>query len=104
MNQHNPLVYGEAVDDLLPPLLRFVDASRVTSDGSWESSVKMDLAEAAPLRRALLRAEAQLMMEDADAIGTAAEDDRTHDQRGADALMLIAAAMEASATHSGGRG
>ena len=40
--------------------------------------------------RALMRIEAEFFLEDAELLGTAADKQRTHEQRGADALLELA--------------
>ena len=72
MNQPRPLVYGEHVEDLLPGLVRFREGLHRTPDGSYVVWATLSNGDAAPLRRALLRAEAELMKEDGGAIGTSA--------------------------------
>ena len=94
MNGHE-LIYGEQARDLLPALMKLKDWMRITRDGSYVFTVRMDLAEAAPLRRALMRVEAELLCEDADQIGEAGEVERTYDQRRADALVRLVTAIPA---------
>ena len=43
-----------------------------------------------PLIRALMRVEAELLLEDADRYGHADAEDRTHEQRACDALVALA--------------
>ena len=93
MKIHDETMYGEHLGDLLPGLKAFCDAASMGDDGSWRSSVTLDRAVGNPLVRALMRVEAELLVEDADAIGTDSEDRRTSEQRGADALVRLAEAI-----------
>jgi hypothetical protein len=86
MDQQRPLVYGERTEDLLPGLLRVREALRPTPDGGFAFWTTLTDVEAAPLRRALLRAEAQLTT----------EPERTSGQRSTDALTCVIRAIEAS--------
>jgi hypothetical protein len=91
------LVYGERVADLLPALLKFELDTEADEDGMCTGSWRLDPCEAAPFLRALMRAEADLLRQDADAVGTPDQNDRTQEQRAADALVgVIRAACDAS--------
>ena len=83
------VVYGERIADLLPALLKFRESVEVGPDGMYLFSVTLDRDEASPLRRALMRVEAELLKEDADTIGTQDQVDRSHTQRAADALLRL---------------
>jgi Domain of unknown function (DUF222) len=87
------VVYGERVKDLLPGLLKFRDAATFDDDGMWTSSITLDPTEGAPVQRALMRVEAELLREDADAIGSGEEEHRTYEQRAADALLRLVQAI-----------
>jgi hypothetical protein len=81
-------VAEEPVDDLVQALGQF--RSRERSDGMVNFDIKLDFEEAAPLRRALMRIEADLLLEDADLIGEQhPTEERTDEQRRADALMEL---------------
>jgi hypothetical protein len=86
-------IYGERVIDLLPALVALKDGMTLDRSGRYRISARLDSAVAAPLRRALARAEAELLLEDADRIGTSEEADRTPQQRAADALVRLVTAL-----------
>lgn len=86
--QRSQLVCGEPSDAVARALLRF--KWRKSRDGMVHLEGEMDADTAAPLTAALMRAEAELLREDADLISTTAQPDpRTPAQRRADALMLV---------------
>jgi hypothetical protein len=87
------VVYGEPVADLLPALMILKDGMTRDRSGGYRISARFEADAAVPLRRALARAEAELMLEDADRIGTSEETDRTHEQRTADALVRLVTAL-----------
>jgi hypothetical protein len=58
-------------------------------DGIVECDFELEPRIGHPFRRALMRVEAELLLHDAERIGVAAEDDRTDDQRRADALVAL---------------
>lgn len=90
MNQNwKSTVYGERVKDLLPALLTIQDAMTVDADGICRASFTLTQHDGAPLQRALMRVEAELLMEDADSVGSQPFEDRTHGQRAADALIQL---------------
>jgi hypothetical protein len=62
---------------------------RLDGDGMYRSSFTLDPKDGVPLRRALMRVEAELLMEDADSIGGQEFEDRTPEQRAADALLRL---------------
>jgi hypothetical protein len=87
-------VYGEAIEDLLPALIALADAMHVDAeDGMLHSSATLGPKEGLPLQKALMRAEAALMLEDADEIGSVRYEDRSHEQRAYDALMRVIEAV-----------
>jgi|tagenome__1003787_1003787.scaffolds.fasta_scaffold20181114_2 hypothetical protein len=86
MDQQRQRVYGELVEDLLPGLVRVRDGMQPAPDGGFVFWTTLTDVEAAPLRRALLRAEAQL----------ATEADRTAGQRSAEALRRVVTALSAT--------
>jgi hypothetical protein len=86
-------VYGEEVGDLLPGLIAFHRASSFDADGMLRSSITLEPAFGEPLKRALMRAEAELLLEDADEIGYASASPRTVDQRTADAFVRLVVAV-----------
>jgi hypothetical protein len=86
-------VYGEHVADLLPGLFAFRDAMHLGEDGMYHSSVCLEPSVGNPLARAMMRAEAELLREDADRVGTPEDDRRTQPQRAADAFIRLAHAV-----------
>src|SRR5579863_8633507 len=62
----NELVYGESVEALTPGILTIGDNLKPAKDGSVHCSVRLEPERGNPLRRALLRVEAELLREDAD--------------------------------------
>ena len=89
----NELIYGETVEALVPGLLTIVDNMNLSKDGSCHFSVRLEPERAKPLRRALMRVEAELLSEDADAVGTPRESQRSYEQRAADGLVRLAEAL-----------
>ena len=89
MEHMQDLVYGERVQDLLPALFAFRDAMALGGDGMYHSAVTLEPEQGAPLERALLRAEAELMQKDADAIRPHGEPKRSYEQRAADAFVRL---------------
>src|SRR5688500_4501719 len=103
MDTRTTVVYGERIAELLPALRAFRDGMTKVADGRYRVSVVLDRAEGDPLRRALMRAEAELLREEADAVGSDCEHDRTPPQRTADAFIRLAEAIAAQsrrATHA----
>jgi hypothetical protein len=90
MSLRDETVYGERVRDLLPGLLAFRDAAVYDDRGGFQSAVTLEPEVAQPLFRAMMRVEAELLLEDADNLGSDAHEDRTHEQRAADALVRLA--------------
>ena len=85
--------YGEPIADLMPGLMAFCDGASIDEDGMFQSSVRLEPAVGRPLIRALMRAEAELLLEDADALGTGVETARTPEQRAADAFERLVQAV-----------
>jgi len=96
----NELIYGESVEALTPGLLTIGDNMKPAKDGSVHFSVRLEPEGGDPLRRALLRVEAELLREDADAVGTPHESQRSYEERAADALVRL---VEAWGVYSSGR-
>ena len=88
MDAEQETVYGERVGDLLPGLFAFKDAMSIDDDGMYRSSVTLQPAIGAPLSRALMRAEAELLQDAAD-VGTSKAIHRTYEQRAADAFVRL---------------
>src|SRR3954453_12849758 len=93
MIKKDELVYGERIGDLLPALLAVRDAMTIDDDGRARWSVELEPDVCGPLRRALMRCEAELLRNDADAVGPADETDRTYEQRAADAFVHLVVAI-----------
>jgi hypothetical protein len=87
------IIYGESVEALMPGLLTIADNMKLTKDGWFNFSVRLEPERANPLRRALMRVEAELLSEDADAIGTPHESQRSYEERAARALVRLAEAL-----------
>ena len=66
MNDQRPLIYGESISDLMPALIKVHDSMDRTSDGRYRFSFSLPSQEAAPLARAVKRAEAEILLEEAD--------------------------------------
>lgn len=100
MNTELPkTVYSELVSDLLPGLLAIVRAMKPDGHGGYRGTFTLGPDEWTPVRRALMRVEADLLREEADSIGLPGSEnpERTHDQRAADALVRLAQAVGGSA-------
>jgi hypothetical protein len=82
------LIAGEPIEDLAGALLQF-DVTR-HGDGGLHLKAHMESTIGAPLIRALLRIEAELLLEEADAVtADGPNEDRTEEQRRADALLVL---------------
>jgi hypothetical protein len=86
------IIYGESVEALMPGLLTIADNMNLTKD-ACHFSVRLEPDRANPLRRALMRVEAELLSEDADAVGTPQESQRSYEERAADAFVRLAEAL-----------
>ena len=80
------LAYGEPADEIVRVLARCQRC--VTDSGMHEIELEMPPTEAGPVVRAMMRAKAELLIEDADSFD-AFEERRTPEQRGADAFMAV---------------
>jgi hypothetical protein len=75
----------------MPGLLTMADNMNLTKDGSRSHfSVRLEPERANPLCRALMRVEAELLSEDADAVGTPHESHGSYEERAADGLVRLA--------------
>ena|SRR5688500_7248001 len=94
----NAVVYGERIGDLMPALLAAKESMKLEADGMYSGYFELEPEIWAPFRRALLRAEAELMCHDADQLGPPDYESRTDEQRMADAFfrLAVAAGEEAS--------
>jgi hypothetical protein len=88
-----PTVYGERIADLLPGLSTIRNAMTVDTYAVYDASFLLKSKEEAPLKRALMRAEAELLLEPADSVGWGRFQSRTQGQRAADALVRLAEAL-----------
>lgn len=97
-------VAGERVDTLFQALRQI--KWKNTRDGMPSGSARLEPRLAQPFFRALMRVQAELLLQDADRLGRENWEDRTHEQRAADALVALALrvveALEQSRTRPGG--
>jgi len=91
--RHESSIYGEPIEDLLPGLLAIQDAMTLGADGMYRGSFALGPKVGAPLQRALMRVEAELLGEDADLVGCQNFQNRTPGQRAADALVRLVQAV-----------
>ncbi len=88
-NDEGPFVAGEHATSLLHALLQA--KIKPEPDGMWLFDLRLQPPQAAPLFRALMRVEAELLVQDADSISDAhLEPPRTDDQRRVDAFVALA--------------
>lgn len=80
-------VYGEPIDDLAQALVQCETGEE--PDGLIRFSLELEPDEFAPLLRALMRAEADLLREDAERLRPPFGEERTEGQRRADALVEL---------------
>ena len=81
------LVAGEPAETLLEVLQQIGFRKRSNSMTRLDACLEPRLGD--PLYRALLRVQAKLLLQDADAFGKLHADIRTHEQRAADALGAL---------------
>lgn len=94
MGTVNDFVYGERLGDLLPVLRAISPRAHIDAEGMWVFDGEFKPHVATPFLRAMMRAEAELLLEDADALQPGRyEEQRTGDQRAADALVRLAEAV-----------
>jgi hypothetical protein len=89
-------IYSEAIEDQLPGLLAIAGAMQVDGEGMCRAAVTLAPEEGLPLQKAMMRAEADLMLEDADRIGSAQYEGRSYEQRVHDAFMRLVQAIGAN--------
>ena len=82
------LLAGEPLDVLIEALQQV--ELRPTRSGMSSMSMRLPPRLATPFRRALMRVEAELLLDDADRLATEDHEDRTHEQRLADAFVALA--------------
>jgi hypothetical protein len=86
-------IYGERIEDLLPGLRTIRDATTIGPDGMHRATFTLTSEDGAPLKRALMRVEAELLRDDADAVGCRRFQVRTEGQRAADAFVRLVQAV-----------
>ena len=91
-------VAGERVDTLIQALLQI--KCKKASNGMTSVSGRLEPGLADPFFRALMRVQAELMLQDADRVGTENWEDRTHEQRAADAFVALALRVAEAVEHS----
>lgn len=82
------LIAGEPVDVLIEALQQV--ELQPTRNGMSSMSMRLAPRLAAPFLRALMRVEAELLLDDADRLATEDQEDRSHEQRAADAFVALA--------------
>lgn len=97
MNTDNcHLVYGEQPADVFPGLQIVMDSMELGDDGMCHYAARFEPKVGNPLFRALMRAEAELLCEDAESIGSPEYVSRTSEQRASDALARLVFAVTRS--------
>ena len=92
MDRPQPTVAGESVDDLVA-VLSGIEVGEVV-DGLVDLNLRLTDDETVILRRALMRLEAELLLDDADLLtAESLEGMRTPPQRQHDAFMVLVARM-----------
>ncbi|WP_421118536.1 hypothetical protein ACE2AJ_14295 [Aquihabitans daechungensis] len=89
MTQHQELIFGEQRAELRRGLQRMRAVMTLAPGGKVVFSAPLVAAVGRPLVRALHRAEAQLLLRDADALDDPALVDRPDAERRGDAVLLI---------------
>lgn len=89
MSIHSQTIYGETIEDLLPALVAFAEAAHLDADGMCRASVTLAPKEGLPFQKAMMRAEAALMLGDAERIGSLNYEDRSYEQRACDAFIRL---------------
>lgn len=82
-------VAGEDADALYPLLARFAASLLRDADGTFSGHATYGEQEVPPLLRALMRVEAELLLDDARRLRTDGDVCRTPENRRADALVLL---------------
>lgn len=86
-------IYGESARAILGTLAK--SKHRVADSGMHTFHLRMTPTDAGPVARAIMRAEAELLLEDADAFDSLGEC-RTPEQRRADAFVEVVEAAAAA--------
>jgi hypothetical protein len=92
-----PLIYGETIEALKPGLRELGDAVVRHEDGMAELTATVRAETSTPFMRALLRAEAELLLEAADASDAFDRASQEPYERAADAFMRVIRALGAVA-------
>lgn len=92
-----PLIYGETIEALRPALCAIHDSEVRHEDGYAEFTARAETEVLTPLMRALMRAEAELLLEAADATDAADRACQEPGERAADAFMRVIRALAAFA-------
>lgn len=92
------MVYGESATTLLATIAK-ADLEQ-DSDGMVHGELFMEPDELAPLMRAMMRAEAELLVEDADDNAVIGDAARTPEQRRADAFLSTILAATAAVSRN----
>jgi hypothetical protein len=90
-------VAGEPLDTLIEALQQI--ELQPTRNGMTSMSMRLEPRLATPFFRALMRVQAELLLDDADHFGQKHREDRTHEQRAADAFVALALRV-ADASHA----
>jgi hypothetical protein len=91
-------VAGERLDTLIEALQQV--QLKKAADGMTSMSLRLEPRLGHPLFRALMRVQAELLLEDADRLGMEDGKDRTHGQRAADAFVALALRVAEAAHES----
>jgi hypothetical protein len=78
---------GESAVELIE-ILKLMKRGR-RPNGMWHFELSLPCEQMAPLVRAIMRVEAELLLDDARRVGTDDEERRTPEQRRADALVAL---------------
>ena len=81
-------VAGERVDSLIEALQQV--KLKKAADGMTSMSLRLEPRLGRPFFRALMRVQAELLLEDADRLGNEDWEDPTHEQLAADAFVALA--------------
>jgi hypothetical protein len=97
---HSPRVAGEPLDTLIEAL-QHVEVRRIR-DGMTSMSMRLEPRLGDPFLRALMRVQAELVRDDADRLGVDHWEERTQEQRAADAFVALALRVAAAAADGDG--
>ena len=83
------LIYGETIEALRPALAVIAESMVQRPDGGMEIEFALDPEAGAPFMRATMRAEAELLLEEAGGIGDKRTAPRTPGERCSDAFLRV---------------